>query len=74
MTTITAKFRGNTENLKMFFVCGVKHASKKTIYQNSAEVVFICEEPNKEQAMQDVMDSINMREADMWGVEVKSIF
>jgi hypothetical protein len=73
MTTITAKFRGTTENLKMFFTCGVRFESAKFFGQNNAKATFICEESNYQKALQNVMDCISLREADLWKIELESI-
>lgn len=73
MITITAKFRGNTEDINMLLTCGIRFYSTKTINQNSLSVSWIFEETNHEKALQDCMDSISMTEVELWNCELVSI-
>lgn len=73
MTTITAKFRGNTEDLKMVLTCGIRFNSTKKLGQNNLVVTWICEESNYEKALQDCMDSVSMREVELWNCNLVNI-
>ena len=72
MTKVTAIFTANSNrDLEMFAVCGIKYESSKTIKSNTMVVEWYCEELNN--ALNSVMNDINMRECEMWNVTLKSI-
>lgn len=73
MTTITAKFRGKHEDLEMLILCAIKNISTKTLIGNSLIVSWIFESNDKEQALTESMDSVNMRQVDLWNCEVEFI-
>ena len=71
MTTITAKFKGNQNDLKMFLFSGVNNYSTKFLGINTLIVTWIFEE--KENALENAMNEINMRMSELWNSELISI-
>ena len=73
MTTFKARFRANNQNdLKTFLVFGVKNSSTNTITRNSLFVSWICEDINT--SFEDIMDEINMNEAEAFNIDLVSFF
>ena len=73
MITITAKLTGNIKDLEMVLACGIKCNSTKKLSQDNLVITWICEESDYNEALQDCIDLINLREVKLWNCNLVSI-
>ena len=67
MITITVGFEGKPNNLKDANVCAIHHASTRRIAGNRLIAQYICETDDYDQAMNIVMDTIDIDRAEGFG-------
>ncbi len=73
MKTITAKFKGDISNLEMFLFSGIKAYSTKTLGINTLTTSWNIDEDDDEKAIEECMGMINMRQMELWNIEVLDI-
>ncbi len=70
MTTITVAFEGQPEALADAIVCAIHHASIRWVRGNVLTCHYICETNDRQRAMAQVMDSIDIDQAERLGCEL----
>ena len=73
MQTITVVIQGQIENLKDASMLGVHFASTKRIQGDKLTASFICETEDREQALQETMECINLQELERCECDLLSI-
>ncbi len=70
---ITAKFKGEHENLKMFLSSGITDYSSKFLGIQNLAVEWFIDEERKEKAIEECMSLINTYQMELWNVDFESI-
>ena len=70
---ITAKFKGEHENLKMFLSSGITDYSSKFLGIQNLAVEWFFDEERKEKAIEEYMSFINTYQMELWNVDFESI-
>jgi len=73
MTTIKIQFTGNFQDLKNFLVCGCRYYSSKKLLSRFLELEYIFETDDSEQAQEELINCIEMKELDLWNINLLSI-
>lgn len=70
MTTINLILKGDRNSLKLAKIFHCHYWSSFNIVGNQAKLTYICETNNKEEAIADVQDSIDIQELEKAGIDL----
>ncbi len=73
MTTIEIVFKGKHSDLEMLLNTGIRDYSTKILAINSLTVSWIFEESDRDKAIQECMELVDMRKVELWNIDISTI-